>query len=298
MPTKDKPEGQSKKAEEKTTAKAAVKKPTVKKSVTKKPTTEVATEEKTAKPVAKTKINPILHKLLESGAHFGHQSSRWNPKMAKYIYTTRGGVHIIDLTQTAERLDEAKKFVEDATKHGGKILFVSTKRQAKAAVEEAAKSANMPYVTYRWLGGMLTNLETIQKRVLRLKKLRTQQVETNFEGMSKKDRAGLERELELLERTFAGIADMETVPTAVFVVDMPREHTAILEARKLGIPVVAICDTNADPDDVEYPIPANDDAISAIDLITSEIGAAAASGAAIHATKVDKETPVNQGEDK
>lgn len=298
MPAKDKAEGLSKKAEEKTTAKTAAKKPTVKKTVAKKPAAETATEAKTVKPAAKVKIDPILHKLLEAGAHFGHQSSRWNPKMAKYIYTTRGGVHIIDLTQTAQQLAVAKKFVEDITKNGGKILFVSTKRQAKAAVQEAAKSANMPYVTYRWLGGMLTNLETIQKRVLRLKKLRTQQEETSFAGMSKKDRAGLERELELLERTFSGIADMEVVPAAVFVVDMPREHTAILEARKLGIPVLAICDTNADPDDVDYPIPANDDAISAISLITSEVGAAAASGAAIHATKVAKETPVNQGEDK
>lgn len=293
MPISKKPAGESQKAEEKKSTK------TVKKTVAKKAVaTKAAAEPKASKAAAKTKIDPILHKLLEAGAHFGHQSSRWNPKMAKYIYTTRGGVHIIDLTQTAQQLAIAKKFVEDITKNGGKILFVSTKRQAKAAVQEAAKSANMPYVTYRWLGGMLTNLETIQKRVLRLKKLRTQQEETSFAGMSKKDRAGLERELELLERTFSGIADMEVVPAAVFVVDMPREHTAILEARKLGIPVLAICDTNADPDDVDYPIPANDDAISAISLITSEIGAAAASGAAIHATKVAKETPVNQGEDK
>lgn len=267
---------------------------------TKKAVTKTKSEDSSLKkPVSSLKpdkIDPILRKLLEAGAHFGHQSSRWNPKMASYIYTTRGGVHIFDLTQTASQLAAAKKFITDTAERGGKVLFVGTKRQAKAPLTEAAIAAGMPYVTYRWLGGMLTNLDTIGKRVTRLKKLRQDQAENGFAGMSKKDRSKLERELELLEKVFGGIADMAEVPAIVYVVDMPREHNALLEARKLGIPIIAICDSNADPELVDYPIPANNDAVSAITLITGEIADAAKAGSDIYASKTAADEAKAEGE--
>ena len=282
-------------AKKETAATKAAPKKAAAKPVVKKTTKTAAAEPKTAtKKATKPKLDPILRQLLESGAHFGHQASRWNPKMAQYIYTTRGGVHIIDLTQTAEQLKAAKNFVEGVTKSGGKVLFVATKRQAKAAVEAAAKEAGMPYVTYRWLGGMLTNLDTISRRVLRLKKLRTESAETGFSAMSKKDRAATEREMEILERTFAGVADMDSVPQAVFVVDMLREHTAMAEAHKLNLPVIAMCDTNADPEQAEYPIASNDDAISAIKLIVGELAAAAKTGASLYAEKAAKEAATKE----
>ncbi|MBI2797912.1 30S ribosomal protein S2 [Candidatus Saccharibacteria bacterium] len=245
-----------------------------------------------AKPATKkttTKIDPILRELLEAGAHFGHQTARWNPKMGEFIYTARGGVHILDLTKTAEALKSAEKFIEDVTKRGGNVLFVGTKRQAKDVLAKAAAGAEMPYVNQRWLGGMLTNLETIRKRVLRMKKLRSQQVENDFADMSKKDRSKNLKELENLEKIFGGVVDMDTVPAALFVVDMPREDIAIAEAHKLGIPVVAICDTNADPDRVEHPIPANDDAIKAVTLITTKIAEAARVGHEAYRAKAAKD---------
>ncbi len=259
--------------------KAAAKKPAVKKAATKAPATTAKT----------SKIDPILRELLEAGAHFGHQTSRWNPKMGRYIYTARGGVHIVDLTQTAEQLKAAEKFVEEVATKGGQVLFVGTKRQAKDIVQKSAESADMPYVSQRWLGGMLTNLETIKKRVLRMKKLEAQQTEDDFATLSKKDRAKSIEQMEKLQHVFNGIRAMEITPAALFVVDMPREDIAIAEARKLNIPVVAICDTNADPDQVTYSIAANDDAIKAVQLITGRIAEAARTGREAYRAKTTAE---------
>lgn len=224
------------------------------------------------------KIDPILRELLEAGAHFGHQTARWNPKMGSYIYTARGGVHIMDLTQTAKQLTAAEKFAESTTKEGGLVLFVGTKRQAKDVIKKAASEADMPYVNQRWLGGMLTNLETIKKRITRMKKLEAQKAEDDFATLSKKDRSKNIEEMEKLQKVFDGIRNMEVPPAALFVVDMPREDIAIAEAHKLNIPVIAICDTNADPDRVSHPIAANDDAIKAVTLITSRIAESARTG--------------------
>lgn len=242
------------------------------------------------KTTSNTKIDPILKELLESGAHFGHQSSRWNPQMADYIFGVRGGVHIIDLTKTAEGLKKAESEVEKITKNGGQVLFVATKRQAAKMVAEIAKEAGMPFVTYRWLGGMLTNLDTINSRILRLKKLETQKTENNFSGMTKKEKARIEEEMAKLGRVFEGVRDMYGLPAAVFVVDMPREHNAILEARKLGLPVIAMADTNADPNLADYIIAANDDAVRSIELITKRIATAAKAGAEEYRAKAASET--------
>lgn len=224
-----------------------------------------------------------LKELLESGAHFGHQTRRWNPKMGPYIYGARGGVHIIDLTKTLPALQEACKFVEELTAGGGQIMFVGTKRQAAAIVAGAARDAGMPYVTERWLGGMLTNWRTIQSQVKRLIKLEEQvdsgEVAAQF---NKKEAAGVATEIAKLENIFSGIKKMERVPDALFVVDVPRELIAVYEARKLGIPVVGIADSNTDPDLLAYAIPANDDAIKSITVITGAIAAAAKAGAAKH----------------
>ncbi len=227
-----------------------------------------------------------LKELLESGAHFGHQTRRWNPKMGQYIYGARGGVHIIDLTKTSAKLDEALKFVESVTSKGGEILFASTKRQAKEIVKAAAIESGQPYVVERWLGGMLTNHRTINNQIARLKKLETQlengEIAARF---NKKETSVLTEEARKLEHVFGGIKHMKGLPAAIFVVDVPREEIAVAEARVLGIPVVAITDTNANPDGVSYVIPANDDAIKTIKVITGAIAAAAARGAAIHKTK-------------
>lgn len=236
------------------------------------------------KPVAKKAVDPLLKELLESGAHFGQRVDRWNPKMKPYIYGARGGVHIIDLTKTHEQLLAAEKFVENTTKTGGKILFVGTKRQARSIIEKAAKDTEMPYVTNRWLGGMLTNLETIQSRVSRLKKLQNDAAEGKLSG-TKKERAEQEREIEQLEKVFEGIAEMPNVPAVVFVVDVLRDDIAVAEAAKLGIPTVAICDTNANPELITYPIAGNDDAVKTISLITSRIAEAAKRGAEIYRSK-------------
>jgi small subunit ribosomal protein S2 len=229
-------------------------------------------------------IDSLLKQLLEAGAHFGQRVDRWNPKMKPYIYGARGGVHIIDLTQTHKQLLTAEKFVEDITKKGGKVLFVGTKRQARAIIEKAAKDIGMPYVTNRWLGGMLTNLETIQTRVSRLKKLQSEALEGKLAG-TKKERAEQEREIEKLDKVFAGIVEMSTLPAAVFVVDIRHDDIAVSEANKLGIPTVAICDTNSNPELITYPIAANDDAVKTISLITEHIAAAASRGAEIYRAK-------------
>ena len=238
-----------------------------------------------------TKIDPILKQLLEAGVHFGHRTARWNPKMAPYIYGARGGVHIINLEKTAENLKTAEAAVEAITKQGGQVLFVSTKRQAQDTVKQAAVSAGMPYVTYRWLGGMLTNLETIKQRISRMKKLEAQVADGSFDTAIKKERLRLTEEMEKLQKIFTGVRDMYGVPAMIFVVDVPREDTAIAEANKLGIPVVALTDTNANPDGIDYVIPGNDDALRAVALISERIANAALKGSSEYIAKAAEVAP-------
>lgn len=224
-----------------------------------------------------------LKDLLESGAHFGHQTRRWNPKMSRFIYGAKGGIHILDLTKTAESLQKALKFAEETAAKGTSILFVGTKRQAKSIVTEEAIAAGMPYVTERWLGGMLTNFRTIRAQVNRLKKLEAQQTSGELvANYNKKEALDLTNEAKRLNVIFGGIKDMDSQPGAVFVIDSPRERIAVLEAIKLGIPIIAMTDTNADPDLIDYPIPSNDDAIKAIKLVTHAIAEAAAKGMAAY----------------
>ncbi|HEY2004519.1 MAG TPA: 30S ribosomal protein S2 [Candidatus Saccharimonadia bacterium] len=231
-----------------------------------------------------------LKELLEAGAHFGHQTRRWNPKMKQYIYGARGGVHIIDLTKTGVLLKEATDFARETAANGGKILLVGTKRQAAPVVREEAEAAGMPFVTERWLGGMLTNFRTIRSQVQRLKKLEAGLESGDFASKyNKKEVLDFTNEAASLNRIFGGIKDMDSLPGAVFVVDAPKEGIAVAEARKLNIPVIAIADTNCDPDLIDYPIPANDDAIKAVRVITHQIAQAAAEGAKQYSSKA-KET--------
>jgi small subunit ribosomal protein S2 len=237
-----------------------------------------------------------LKELLEAGAHFGHQTRRWNPKMKPYIYGARGGVHIIDLTKTADALKAAEVFTKEVASGGGKVLFVGTKRQAAPVVREEAVAAGMPYVTERWLGGMLTNFRTIRLQVQRLKKLEQGLESGDFASKyNKKEVLDMSNEAEALNRIFSGVKDMDGLPAAVFVVDVPKEGIAVAEARKLSIPVIAIVDTNADPDLVDYPIPANDDAIKTLKVITHQIAAAASEGAKI-ATSRAREAATEKAE--
>ena len=220
-----------------------------------------------------------MKQLLESGVHFGHQTRRWNPKMKRYIFTERNGIYIIDLQQSLAYIDRAYEFIRETVAHGGTILFVGTKKQAQEAIAEQARRVGMPYVNQRWLGGMLTNFSTVYKRLQRLKELE----EIDFgdvaaSGMTKKELLGLKRERDKLDKTLGGIRDMARVPSAVWVVDTKKEHIAVNEARKLGIPVVAILDTNCDPDEVTYPIPGNDDAIRSVALLTRVVADAVADG--------------------
>ncbi|MEV4101493.1 30S ribosomal protein S2 [Nonomuraea sp. NPDC049649] len=220
-----------------------------------------------------------MRQLLESGVHFGHQTRRWNPKMKRFIFTERNGIYIIDLQKSLSYIDRAFDFVKETVAHGGTILFIGTKKQAQEAIAEQASRVGMPYVNQRWLGGMLTNFSTVHKRLQRLKELE----ELDFEnvaasGLTKKELLMRKREKDKLERTLGGIRDMGRVPSAVWVVDTKKEHIAISEAKKLGIPVVAILDTNCDPDEVDYPIPGNDDAIRAVGLLTRVVADAVAAG--------------------
>jgi small subunit ribosomal protein S2 len=220
-----------------------------------------------------------MKQLLESGVHFGHQTRRWNPKMKRYIFTERNGIYIIDLQQSLEYIDRAYEFIKETVAHGGSILYVGTKKQAQEAIAEQARRVGMPYVNQRWLGGMLTNFSTVYKRLQRLKELE----ELDFgdvagSGMTKKELLGLKRERDKLDKTLGGIRDMARVPSAIWVVDTKKEHIAVNEARKLGIPVVAILDTNCDPDEVTYPIPGNDDAIRSVALLTRVVADAVADG--------------------
>ncbi len=231
-----------------------------------------------------------LKELLEAGAHFGHQTRRWNPKMRDYIYGVKGGVHIIDLTKTGRMLEDAAKFARETAANGGKVLFVGTKRQAAPVVREEASAVGMPYVTERWLGGMLTNYRTIRLQIVRMKKLEAGLESGDFATKyNKKEVLDMTNEAERLNRIFNGMRDMDGVPGAVFVVDVPREDIAVAEAKKLGIPVIAISDTNSDPDSIDYPIPANDDAIKAIRVITRYVAQAAGEGAATYKARAKEE---------
>lgn len=220
-----------------------------------------------------------MRELLDAGVHFGHQTRRWNPKMRRFIFTDRNGIYIIDLQQTLTYIDEAFEFVKETVAHGGTILFVGTKRQAQEAVQTEAERVGMPYVNHRWLGGMLTNFQTVSKRLHRMKELQAMDAaENGYEGRTKKEVLMLTRERQKLERVLGGIADMTKVPSALWIVDTNKEHIAVAEAKKLGIPVVAILDTNCDPDEVTYPIPGNDDAIRSTSLLTRIISTAVEEG--------------------
>ena len=219
-----------------------------------------------------------IKSLLAAGAHFGHQTSRWNPRMKKYIYTSRNGIHIIDLEQTAALLQKACDFVKDLVSQGEIILFVGTKKQAREAVEEEAKRCGMPYVNQRWLGGMLTNFETIQSRIDYLVRLEDQKMRGEFEYLPKKEAMKLDKEIERLNRQTGGFKEMTKFPGALFVIDPQKERIAVTEARRTNVPIVAIVDTNCDPFEIDHPIPANDDAVRAVKLICSKMADAAIQG--------------------
>lgn len=226
-----------------------------------------------------------LQELLQAGAHFGQRTQRWNPKMAPYIFAARGGVHIIDLIQTADRLQVALKYIEEQTANGKTILFVSTKRQAKTIVADAAKRSGMPYVTYRWLGGMLTNWNTISTRIRHLKQLETGREDGSWDKLTKKEKLLRDVKITKLSKVFDGVRDLEKAPDLMFIVDVPREEIAIQEAHTLKIPIIAMVDTNANPDGIDFPIPANDDAIKSIHLIVNKIADAASAGHAQYVAK-------------
>ncbi len=219
-----------------------------------------------------------MKQLLEAGVHFGHQTRRWNPKMAEYIFTERNGIYIIDLQKTAKKIEEAYYFVRDIVADGGTVLFVGTKKQAQDAIREEAEKTGMYYVNARWLGGMLTNFKTIKRRIDRLYQLKKMGEDGTMELLPKKEVLKLNLEEERLEKYLGGIKEMRDIPSAMFVVDPRKEKNAIAEAHKLGIPVIAIVDTNCDPEEADYPIPGNDDAIRAVKLIVSTIGNAIIEG--------------------
>jgi len=230
-----------------------------------------------------------VKQLLEAGAHFGHQTSRWNPRMKKYIFTKRNGIHIIDLQQTAAMLDKACKFVRELAAENGHILFVGTKKQAQESIEEEAKRCGMYYVNQRWIGGVLTNFATIQARIDYLVRMEDQQSRGEFSRLPKKEALKLEEVIARLNRQMGGIKEMVSLPDALFITDPTKEKIAVNEAKRVGIPVVAVADTNCNPDELDYPIPANDDAIRAIRLVSSKIADAVIEGkASLMATAADE----------
>ena len=231
-----------------------------------------------------------MKQLLEAGVHFGHQTRRWNPKMAEYIFTERNGIYIIDLQKTVKKLDEAYMFVRDLAAEGGSIIFVGTKKQAQESVKEEAERCAMPYVNARWLGGMLTNFKTIQKRIERLAQINQMEEDGTFDMLPKKEVIKLKAQRDKLEKYLGGIKDMKKLPGAMFIVDPRKEKIAIAEAKKLNIPVVAIVDTNCDPDEVDYVIPGNDDAIRAVKLIASTMANAIIEGRQGEDALADAET--------
>ena len=219
-----------------------------------------------------------MKQLLEAGVHFGHQTRRWDPRMAEYIFQARNGIHIIDLQKTSKKIDEAYSFIKEVAEEGKDILFVGTKKQAQECIKDAAIKSNMFYVDQRWLGGMLTNFKTIRKRIDRLNKLEEMQEDGTFDVLPKKEVAALKNEMEKLEKNLGGIKEMTRMPGAMFVVDPKNERIAVLEAKKLNIPIVGLVDTNCNPEDVDYPIPGNDDAIRAVKLITDVMANAVIEG--------------------
>lgn len=227
-----------------------------------------------------------MKQLLEAGVHFGHQTRRWNPKMKKYIFTERNGIYIIDLQKTVKKVEEAYNYVKELVGNGGTILFVGTKKQAQDSVKEEAERAGMYYVNHRWLGGTLTNFQTIQKRVARLKELEKMEEDGMYNVLPKKEVSKLKKEHERLEKFLGGIKDMKELPDALFVIDPRKERIAVAEARKLNIPIIGIVDTNCDPDEIDVVIPANDDAIRAVKLLTSKVADA------ILEAKQGEETPI------
>ncbi len=239
-----------------------------------------------------------MKQLLEAGVHFGHQTRRWDPKMAEYIYQARNGIHIIDLQKASKKIDEAYAFVKEQVEEGASVLFVGTKKQAQECMKEAALSCEMFYVDQRWLGGMLTNFGTIRKRVERLKKLETMQEDGTFDVLPKKEVMGLKKEMEKLEKNLGGIKEMEKLPGVIFIVDPKKERTAILEAKKLKIPVVGLVDTNCSPEDIDYPIPGNDDAIRSVKLIATVIANAVIEGKQGEVMSLDEQMAENSEEEK
>ena len=235
-----------------------------------------------------------MKQLLEAGVHFGHQTRRWNPKMAPYIFTERNGIYIIDLQKTVKKVDEAYDFLRSVAEEGKSILFVGTKKQAQEAVKEEALKSGMFYVNERWLGGMMTNFATIRKSINRLKELEAMEEDGTFEVLSKKEVLALKREQEKLEKYLGGIKDMEELPGALFVVDPRKERIAVAEAKKLNIPIVAIVDTNCDPDEIDYVIPGNDDAIRAVKLLTSRMADAVIEGRQGEAGEVVEEVATSE----
>lgn len=232
-----------------------------------------------------------MKQLLEAGVHFGHQTRRWNPKMRPYIYGERNGIHIIDLRQTVAEVDEAAKFVKDTVTDGGTVLFVGTKKQAQESIATNANRSGMPYVNYRWLGGMLTNFQTIQKRIFYMRELQNMESSEEMNSLPKKERLKLRRELAKLEQNLGGVADLKKIPDAVFIVDVNTESTAVSEAARLNIPIIALVDSNCDPDEVEFVIAGNDDAIRSIDVVTGAIADAAEEGRKMATGKAAKGDP-------
>jgi small subunit ribosomal protein S2 len=231
-----------------------------------------------------------MKEMLDAGVHFGHQTQRWNPKMKNFVYTDRGGIHIIDLQKTVVRANKAADFVKEIAANGGSLIFVGTKKQAIEPVEEAAKKCGQFFVTKRWLGGMLTNFETIKASIDRLKKIEQMKEKGELDYYTKKERAGIDKEYLRLSDYLNGIKDMKNSPAAMFVVDLPKEHIAVLEAKRLGIPVVGIADTNSDPESIEYPIPGNDDAIRSIKLFANLVADAYLEGAKEFEQKLRSQT--------
>ncbi|MEM1483862.1 30S ribosomal protein S2 [Oscillospiraceae bacterium PP1C4] len=237
-----------------------------------------------------------MKQLLEAGVHFGHQTRRWNPKMARYIFTERNGIYIIDLQKTVKKLDEAYMFVRDLAANGGNVLFVGTKKQAGDSVREEATRAGAYYVNARWLGGMLTNFKTIRRRIDRLAQLRKMEEDGTFDRLPKKEVIKLNLEIEKLEKFLGGIKNMKKIPAAMFIVDPRKERIAVAEAKKLGIPIVAIVDTNCDPDEIDYVIPGNDDAIRAVKLLSATMADAILEGRQGDATAAAEEAAAKENE--
>lgn len=238
-----------------------------------------------------------MKQLLEAGVHFGHQTKRWNPKMSRFIFAERNGIHIIDLQKTVMMIEKAYEFIAETVKNEKSVIFVGTKKQAQEVIQEEAQRCNMFYVNQRWLGGMLTNFKTISLRIKRLKEIESMKSEGLYDVLPKKEVKKLEDERQKLERNLSGIKEMKSLPGAVFVIDPHKEHIAILEAKKLGIPVVAIMDTNCNPDEVDYPIPGNDDAIRSIKLIAGVIANAVLEAQSEHQAKMKDEAPEEASEE-